>query len=285
MSLYDVTVDKLPAALRSKVTVVRDHAALNNRVAVEFADLLEEKIRCKEMLTIIAPVGPLDYRCFAAEMKKRGLSGRNLRTVNMDEYLDKKDRLIPVSHPLSFRRFMEETFFSQLPKNERPLPENVVFPDPSAPEKVTQLIDEIGGADICWAGFGITGHVAFNDPPAMLGEPADLKSFRNCKTRKLTVSPMSAAQMLMGGVNGNYEALPARAVTIGMYEMLKSKRFHCTFMRNWHAGLWRRAFLGPVTPEFPGSLLQEHPNLTITMTELAAAVPMVNTAQATGEEA
>jgi glucosamine-6-phosphate deaminase len=55
-------------------------------------------------------------------------------------------------------------------------------------------------------------------------------------------------------------------------------------MRNWHAGLWRRAFLGPVTQEFPGSLLQEHPNLTITMTELAAAVPMVHTAQATGEK-
>jgi glucosamine-6-phosphate deaminase len=95
---------------------------------------------------------------------------------------------------------------------------------------------------------------------------------------------MSTAQMAMGGTNGNLEIIPSRCVTIGMYEMLKSERFHLTFMRNWHAGLWRRGLLGPVSSEFPGSLLQDHPNLTVTMTELAAKPPMINTTQATGEE-
>jgi glucosamine-6-phosphate deaminase len=284
MNLYETPVNQLPDALCQRITVVPDVNALNRRVAVEFCDLLEAKTAAGEMLTIIAPVGPLDYGIIAAEVMGRGLSCRNLRTVNMDEYLDSDDKLIPLEHPLSFRRFMEETFFSHLDAERRPLPENVIFPDPDAPERVTNLIDEIGGADICWAGFGITGHVAFNDPPLMLGEPDDLESLRQCRTRKLTISPMSTAQMLMGGVNGNYEVLPSRAITIGMAEMLKSKRFHCTFMRNWHAGLWRRAFLGPVTTAFPGSLLQEHPNLIITMTELAAAIPFTNTAQATGEE-
>jgi len=99
----------------------------------------------------------------------------------------------------------------------------------------------------------------------------------------VTICPMAMAQMATGGTNGNLEVLPTRAITIGMYEMLKSKKFHLTFMRSWHAGLWRRALLGPVTSEFPGSLLQEHPNCIITMTELAAAPPLVNTAQATGE--
>jgi len=284
MSIYGTEVSGLPDGLRERVTVVENVEALNRRIAVEFADLLALKQEAGEMLTAICPVGPLSYRYFADEVRKRGLSCRHLRTVNMDEYLDEDDRLIPVTHPLSFRRFMDATFFDLLPEDRRPLPENVVFPDPDAPEKVTGLIDSVGGADICWAGFGITGHVAFNDPPEMLGEPADIESFRNCKTRKLTISPMSTAQMAIGGTNGNLEILPTRAVTVGMYEMLKSKKFHCTFMRSWHAGLWRRAFLGPITHKFPGSLLQEHPNLEITMTELAAAPPMVNTAQATGEE-
>ncbi len=284
MGIYDTTVDDLPQPLRENVTVVPDIATLNQKIAKEFADLLEEKTTAGELLTVIAPVGPLDYAYFVAEVKKRSLSCRNLRTINMDEYLDESDRLISLSHPLSFRRFMEETFFSRLDDDIRPLPENIIFPDPDAPERVTELIDEIGGVDICWGGLGISGHVAFNDPPEMLGEPAGLDDLRSCKTRTLTISPMSTAQMLMGGTNGNYEVLPPRAVTVGMYEMLKSKKFHCTFVRNWHAGLWRRAFLGPITPEFPGSLLQEHPNLTITMTELAGAVPMTNTAQATGEK-
>lgn len=284
MNIYEQRISDLPQLLLNKLSVVKNVEALNRKVAEEFCSLLEIKQNKDELLTVICPVGPLDYRYFAAEVKKRGLHCRNLRTINMDEYLDEHDRIIPISHPLSFRRFMDESFFSLLDEKDRPFPENIIFPDPDAPGKVTGLIDAIGGADICWAGFGITGHVAFNDPPQMTGEPVDLPSFMNCKTRKITICPMATAQMAMGGTNGNLEILPTRAITIGMYEMLKSKKFHLTFMRNWHAGLWRRALQGPVTSDFPGSLLQQHPNLVITMTELAAALPMVNTAQATGEE-
>jgi glucosamine-6-phosphate deaminase len=284
MDIYTLTVDQLPQELREKITVVANLDALNRSIAAEFADALEEKQRSSELLTVIAPVGPLDYRYFAAEVKRRGLSCKNLRTINMDEYLDDQDRLICTDHPLSFRRYMEQTFFSQLDPQARPKPENIIFPDPARPQAVTELIDRIGGADLCWGGFGITGHFAFNDPPAMLGEAEDLESFRNCKTRKLTISPMSRAQMAMGGTNGNLDILPERAITIGMYEMLDSKRIHLTFMRSWHAGLWRKALLGEVTSAFPGSLIQEHTNYTVTLTELAAKPPLLNVAQATGEK-
>ena len=282
--MYDVRVEDVGQRLRRRICVVANVEALHRQVAMQFADLLADRQAKGEILTAICPVGPLDYTYFADEVVRRGLSCRYLRTVNMDEYLDDGDRLIPMTHPLSFRRFMEETFFAHLPSEKRPLPENIVFPDPDNPAQTTDLIDSIGGADICWAGFGITGHVAFNDPPHMLGEATDLDSFRSCRTRKLTISPMSMAQMAIGGTNGNLSMIPPRAVTLGMYELLRSKRFQCTFMRSWHAGLWRRAFLGPVTSAFPGSLLQEHSNVDILMTRLAAAVPGINTAQATGEE-
>ena len=155
----------------------------------------------------------------------------------MDEYLDDDGRLIPMSHPLSFRKFMDASFYSRLPESLRP-PENFrIFPDPADPEAITRLIDEIGGADICWAGFGVTGHMAFNDPPGMAGEPEDLERFRNCRTRTVTIPPMSTAQMIIGGTNGNAEILPKRAVTVGMHELLASRVLHLTFMRRWHAGL------------------------------------------------
>ena len=142
MGIYDMTVDGLPEPFKRKVTVVPNIEALNRKVAAEFADLLEEKTRAGELLTVIAPVGPLDYRYFADEAKRRGLSCRNLRTINMDEYVDRDDQLIATTHPLSFRRFMEETFFARLSEDERPPPENIIFPDPDAPEKVTELVDE-----------------------------------------------------------------------------------------------------------------------------------------------
>ena len=88
----------------------------------------------------------------------------------------------------------------------------------------------------------------------------------------------------MGGVHGNWDILPRRACTLGMKELYASKRVHLTFIRSWHSGGLRRALFGPVTGEFPGSLMQDHPNLEITMTEIAAAPPIINLSQDTGEK-
>ncbi|MBT7301244.1 MAG: hypothetical protein HN849_17110, partial [Victivallales bacterium] len=138
MSMCSTAVADLPEALRTRVRVVPDCEALNREIAREFGDLLATATQEGRLLTAICPVGPLDYGFFVAEVLRRGLSCRNLRTINMDEYLDEQDQLIPVSHPLSFRRFMDETFLDLLPAELRPLPENVIFPEPEAPEKVTE---------------------------------------------------------------------------------------------------------------------------------------------------
>jgi glucosamine-6-phosphate deaminase len=235
------------------------------------------------MLTVILPVGPLDYSLFAEEVNRRQLSLYNLRTINMDEYTDEHGDFIPDDHPMSFKKFVQDYLLKTITKERWPDEKNIIFPDPHHPEAVTQLIDDIGGADICWGGFGITSHIAFNDPPSMLGEPDDLESFLSCKTRRVAISPASNAQMLMGATFGNDEILPKHAVTIGMYEILKSKKLHLTFMRNWHRGLWRRAFFGPVTQQFPGSAVQRHPNIEVTMTKNAAELPLITVAQETGE--
>ncbi|MCK4983528.1 MAG: glucosamine-6-phosphate isomerase, partial [Victivallaceae bacterium] len=215
MNMYMKGIEDLAMPLKSRTIVFRDFEKLNKFYAVDFCDELEKKQAAGEMLNVICPVGPIDYRYFAAEVNKRGLSCRNLRMINMDEYIGEDGELIPESHPLSFRRFMNQQFHDLIPEAKAVLPENRVFPDPKSPEKITELIDEIGGADIVWCGMGITGHVAFNDPPTMLGEPDNLESFRNCKTRIVTTSPMSNAQMAMGGTNGVHEIIPPTAVTIG----------------------------------------------------------------------
>ena len=148
MDIYQMRVSDLDDNLKKRIQVVPDQNALNKKIAGEFTDILEEKTKKNEPATFILPVGPLDYRFFVREIKKRNLTCRNLRTINMDEYLDDNDRFIPTSHPLSFHRFMDETFFSLLEDEEKPLPENIIFPEPDCPEKITRLIDSSGGADV-----------------------------------------------------------------------------------------------------------------------------------------
>ena len=89
--------------------------------------------------------------------------------------------------------------------------------------------------------------------------------------------------MCIGGTGGNWDILPKRAVTLGLYEILLSKKIHLMFMRSWHAGVLRRALFGKVTGRCPGSFVQTHKNIEVTLTDLAATVPLIQVAQRIAE--
>lgn len=266
-----------------KFNLVENREELNRRIAAEAVQAIRRAGEEDRRILIITPVGPLDYSYWAKLCNRERISCRPLITMNMDEYVDENGDYIPADHPLSFRSYVTESLMENLDPELRPEPGNVRFPDPRRPEKTTELIESRGGADLCYGGFGITGHFAFNDPPR--GDaPADDEAVRGSTTRIVTIIPESQTQMCMGGTNGNWDIIPGRAVTLGMRELLMSKRIHLTFMRSWHAGVLRRALFGPVTGRCPGSFIQEHPNVEVTLTELAARPPIPDVTQATGEE-
>ena len=266
-----------------KFTVVADLDELNRRIAREAVDAIAAAGKAGRQILIITPVGPLDYSYWARLCNEENVSCEPLVTMNMDEYIDGDGNYIAEDHPLGFRKFIKATLVDNLRPELRPEAANVRFPDPHEPGKTTALVESFGGAELCFGGFGVTGHFAFNDPPEP-DDPCDDDSVRNSRTRCLTIMRESMVQMCMGGTNGNMDIIPLRAVTLGMYELLLSKKIHLTFMRNWHAGVLRQALFGPVTGRFPGSFVQEHPNVEVTVTKLASAVPVMNVTQATGEE-
>lgn len=262
--------------------LVVDFDALNRKIAREAVDLIKSANARNQRALIIVPVGPLDYSYWTRILNKENVSCAGLTTMGMDEYLDASDKALARTHPLSVHGFVQRTLVDPLKRKLRPDPANVHFPDPREPEAATALIESFGGADVCYCGMGITGHVAFNDPPEP-GEAVTDHEVRNSRTRRVTINRESTTQLAMGGANGNWDVVPRRAVTLGMYELLLSRRIHLTFMRAWHAGVLRRALFGPVTGRCPGSFIQEHPNVQVTITRLAAKIPLCNVAQATGE--
>ena len=283
MDYYAVTKDDFHKHSPHRFTVVPDLDALDHRCAEELADIIAaNNARGKDTVAIL-PVGPLRYAIFAEIFNARKLDLSRFISLNMDEYLGPDGELIPEEHPLSFRAFMKKGLVANLDPARNFKLDNLRFPDPHAPEKTTAFIHAVGGADIVYGGFGITGHFAFNDPPEP-DEPADVDAVANSLTRVVTIARESQAQMAMGGTGGNTEILPKTAITIGMKEMRASKKVHLTFMRSWHAALFRRALFGPKDPRFPGSLLQDHPNLEVTLTELAATLPLLNVAQAIADK-
>jgi glucosamine-6-phosphate deaminase len=197
-----------------------------------------------------------------------------LTVFMMDEFLDDSgESLVAADHPLSFRRFMQEGFLDRLDPALGFSAARLVFPAPDNAGEVSRRILEQRGVDLCFAGIGISGHVAFNDPPERDDAEADLDAVRSSTARVVMLSRESRTQLAMGGTHGDWSAVPTRAATLGMKEILASIRICLLGMRSWHAGMLRRALFGPVSSDCPASLLQEHPNVDVLVTELAAQEP------------
>lgn len=249
---------------------VETYQDLCQEIARDLVDLIKAHVSQGKMTKVILPVGPLDYTAFADLCNKERVSCESLVVFAMDEYCTDDNTPIPVDHPLSFRAFFQRNLIDRLDPDKRLPSQQLILPHPANMEAIPRQMDQHGGIDVTYGGFGINGHFAFNSP---LKVAVDLESFRNTTVRLVELREGDIIQMAMGGTAGNIEIIPAKACTLGMAELLSAKEIHVTFMRPWHAAVLRRALFGPVTPAFPGSLVQLHPRVKATLTAEAARLP------------
>jgi glucosamine-6-phosphate deaminase len=221
---------------------------------------------------LIVPVGPVDQFPILARMLNEGqISCRDAVFINMDEYLSDEDRWLHEDHPLSFRGFMQRQFYQLLDPALAPPKENRVFPDPQNPGAIPSLIEARGGVDACFGGIGINGHLAFNEPPEP-GEICSIAEFAALPTRTLALS-RETRTINSVTVGGEIGVIPKRAVTVGMKEILASRRLRFYCNRPWQSAVVRRALHGPITPECPASFLRMHSDASLTMADYVAAPP------------
>ncbi len=276
MDYYRIPPEEFPRLRSWRFNFVRDTQALNRFAARIMVDLIQENNEAGRPTTLMLPTGPLDYRPWADLCNQEMVALDKLTIYLMDEYITDEGTTIPESHPLSFVANMRRVFFNRLDPALGFRFDRVIAPTPENARRVSEEILGMGGADLCFCGIGISGHLAFNDPPEVNGPRRDLDWVRNTTTRVVELSRETNTQMALVGTHGNWAIIPRRAVTVGIKELLASRKLHMTFMRTWHAGMCRRAMFGPVSVDCPASLIQEHPNIEITLTQAAAQVPVLN---------
>ena len=161
---------------------------------------------------------------------------------------------------------MDRTVYTKI-RPELLMPqEQRVFPDPKDPERMTRLVEELGGVDICFGGIGINGHLAFNEARDDL-TPEQFKALR---TRVLPITPETRTANAIGDFNGALDDMPRWCVTIGMNEIYNARKVRLGCFRNWHRAVVRHAAYGDVSAHFPATLLQEHPDALLRFTEFVA---------------
>jgi len=264
--------ERLGAGSGVRVAIVPDAGALAQRMAVEMLEVIEDALRAGRAPTLIVPVGPVDQFPVLAELiNARRTSLRSTTFVNMDEYLTDDDRWLPREHPLSFRAFMDRVFYGRLDPELAPPLEQRVFPDPGDLEAVGRIIAARGGVDACFGGIGINGHIAFNEPPEP-GETIDDARFAALPTRVLSLA-RETRTINANTVGGSLDVVPRRCVTVGMHEILASRRLRFYCNRPWQSAVVRRVLHGPIGPDCPASYLRRHADAALTLTEPTAAPP------------
>ena len=224
---------------------------------------------------LILPVGPVaQYPKLAAICNREGISWENVYTFNMDEFLDWQGRPIPVHHPLSFEGFMRRTLFAALDPKLR-IPDNhAFFPNPFRIDEVSETIARIGGIDFCYGGIGYHGHVAFNEPPISRWWTVSTAELRASVTRVVMLGDDSIVVQSIHCSGGDSTAIPPMAVTLGMRDILASRkiRLYCAAGER-HRAIFRITVAGEESVYYPSTLVQGHPDAEV-ITEEATAQPI-----------
>ncbi len=255
-----------------KVRILGDMASIGRDLAEAVRAEIVAANREGRGATFIIPVGPVEqYPILARMLNEERISCRNVVFIGMDEYLTDDDAWLPDDHLLSFRAYLNRTFYDLLDRALAPPPEHRVFPNPRDLTAVPRLIAARGGVDACYGGIGITGHIAFNEPPEP-GEPMSLEAFAALPTRVLTLT-RETRTINSVTVGGEIAVIPQRAITVGMKEILGARRLRLYCNRPWQSAVARRVLHGPITPACPASLMRTHLDATLTVADYVAALP------------
>jgi glucosamine-6-phosphate deaminase len=262
--LNELTGSRLRGLSGIELIVTETKEELYQNFAESILEEISEKNRQNLPTRLILPVGPTkQYPVLAKLTNERRISWKNVHIFHMDEYLDWQGRPISPDHPVSFTGFVQR--FHEDIEDALRIPQNqVCFPSVHDIDGLSRRIDEVGGVDTCYGGIGVHGHIAFNEPPPSLLAQVDMEAFRSSLTR---IVPLAAETVVMNATRwagGNFRDFPPMAVTIGMRDILRSKRIrlYCD------GGMWQReavaqALAGQPSVAYPVTLLQQHPDVVI----------------------
>lgn len=267
MSYYQISAADLGKEAKIPILKLGDSAEVFYEIARRMIREIKKNNAEGKKTVMICPVGPVgQYPIFVRLVNEEKISLKNVWFFNMDEYLDADGDWIDENHKLSFRGYMNREVYGKI-NPDLVMPESQrIFPDPKNPNRVGELIAELGGIDAAFGGIGINGHLAFNEPSGTM----TAQEFAELPTRVLEITKETLTVNSVADMGGAIEAMPNICVTLGMKEILSAKKVVFAVFRDWHRAVIRQAAYGEVTAQFPATLLQNHPDALILTNENAA---------------
>ena len=233
--------------------------ALGRAAATDGAEHIRRALAFRGTANVIVVTGASQFEVLEYLVKEPEIDWSRVTCFHLDEYVG-----IPISHPASFRKYLWERFVSRLPL---PL---AVFHYVNGHAEPQQECDRLARIiadfpiDVTFAGIGENGHLAFNDPPA---------DFLTEKPYIVVNLDEACRQQQAGeGWFASMDAVPRQAISMSCRQIMKSNTIILSVSDARKAAATQRALEGPITPDVPASILQQHGDTTIYLDGPAASL-------------
>jgi glucosamine-6-phosphate deaminase len=206
---------------------------------------------------IIAATGASQFEFLDALTQAPEIDWKRVEMFHLDEYVG-----LPATHPASFRRYLLERLVNRTGLTRY----HFLDADVDADDVAERVGRELARApvDVAFVGIGENGHLAFNDPPA------DFETERPYLI--VALDDTCRRQQVGEGWFASIADVPARAVSMSVRQILKSREIICVVPDARKAEAVRACFDGEVSPMAPASILRTHENTSVYLDSDSAAL-------------
>ena len=261
--------------LKTPFRLCADTTEMGRIMARELVDKIQAHNANGKVIRAIIPCGPSCwYKPFTDLVNAEQVSLNNFVVFHMDECLDWQGMELPRKHPYSFRGFMEEFFYDPV-NSELAVPlENRNWLNANNIEEIKEKIWS-APIDITYGGWGQDGHIAYNQARRHPFSHVTIDDVRNSTVRIQDNNIDTVIALAQRTFGTAYQFVPPMSVTLGVKECMSGKKIRLfSDTGAWKQTALRVALFSDLTPEYPMTLLQEHPDALITCTVETASHPI-----------
>ena len=219
-----------------------------NELSCRAKEIIVSEIIFKPDLLLCAATGSSPtgtYQLLANEFQEKPELFNKLKIIKLDEWGG-----IPMNHPSTCETYLQNHLIKPLQISEDRY--TGFLSNPKNPEyeclRIQNFIDKSGPIDICILGLGMNGHIALNEPGEFL-QPF-------CHIAKL--SGISLQHQMIKETT----ATPEYGLTLGMADILQSKKILLLIQGSNKAEIARKLFAKQISGFLPASFLWLHPDVT-----------------------
>jgi len=230
-----------------KIDISENDRELGMKAAQEGAAVLRASAQEKERLTLVIPTGASQFSMFEQLIIEPDIPWHRIDVFHLDEYVG-----IAADHPASFRRYLRERFVAHVP--DLGSFHEIMGDAPVIETEIARLNAMLGSReiDLCFAGIGENGHLAFNDPPADF-ETTDPYIL-------VTLDDKCRRQQYHEGWFESLDDVPVQAISMSVNQIMKCRRLIISVPEGRKAEAVRDSLQNEISPSFPASILRRHEN-------------------------